>query len=80
MGVSIWHWAILFLLIGVPVFVAVLSATKPSQNQALVAWVRRVTATNNSWRCQMAAWRSTARLPSCWPFKCSKWLCSLQCY
>lgn len=34
MGVSIWHWAILFLLIGVPVFVAVLSATKPSQNPA----------------------------------------------
>ncbi|RWC39371.1 MAG: DUF2569 family protein [Mesorhizobium sp.] len=34
MGVSIWHWAILFLLISVPVFVAVLSATKPSQNPA----------------------------------------------
>ncbi|RWO94767.1 MAG: DUF2569 family protein [Mesorhizobium sp.] len=34
MGFSFWHWAILFLLIGVPVFVAVQSATKPSQNPA----------------------------------------------
>lgn len=32
MQFSIWHWAILLLLIGVPVFFAVRSATKPSQN------------------------------------------------
>ncbi|WP_352779644.1 DUF2569 family protein [Mesorhizobium sp. M0571] len=32
MGFSVWHWVILILLIGVPVFVAVRSATKPSQN------------------------------------------------
>ena len=31
---SIWHWAILLLLIGVPVFFAVRSAAKPSQNPA----------------------------------------------
>ncbi|RWD98376.1 DUF2569 family protein [Mesorhizobium sp.] len=29
---SIWHWAIVLLIIGVPVFFAVRSATKPSQN------------------------------------------------
>ncbi|MBZ9746991.1 DUF2569 family protein [Mesorhizobium sp. CO1-1-7] len=29
---SIWHWAIVLLLIGVPVFFAVRSAAKPSQN------------------------------------------------
>ncbi|MER8374260.1 DUF2569 family protein [Mesorhizobium sp. M1406] len=29
---SIWHWAIVLLLIGAPVFFAVRSATKPSQN------------------------------------------------
>jgi hypothetical protein len=34
MQFSIWHWAILLLLIGVPVFFAVRSATKPSQNPA----------------------------------------------
>jgi hypothetical protein len=34
MGFSFWHWAILFLLIGVPVFFAVRSAIKPSQNPA----------------------------------------------
>jgi hypothetical protein len=31
MQFSIWHWAILLLLIGVPVYFAVRSATKPSQ-------------------------------------------------
>ncbi|MFC3322979.1 DUF2569 family protein [Mesorhizobium cantuariense] len=36
---SIWHWAILLLLIGVPVFFAVRSAAKPSQNpEALVGF------------------------------------------
>jgi hypothetical protein len=30
MGFSVWHWAILLLLIGVPVFLAVRSATKSS--------------------------------------------------
>ncbi|MER8867063.1 DUF2569 domain-containing protein [Mesorhizobium sp. M0751] len=34
MQISIWHWAILLLLIGVPVFFAVRSATKPSGNPA----------------------------------------------
>lgn len=34
MGFSFWHWAILFLLIGVPVFFAVRSAIKPSPNPA----------------------------------------------
>ncbi|MER8825720.1 DUF2569 domain-containing protein [Mesorhizobium sp. M0938] len=34
MGFSFWHWAILLLLIGVPVFFAVRSAIKPSQNPA----------------------------------------------
>jgi hypothetical protein len=34
MQFSIWHWAILLLLIGVPVFFAVRSAIKPSQNLA----------------------------------------------
>ncbi|WP_245438025.1 hypothetical protein [Mesorhizobium sp. WSM4312] len=34
MQFSIWHWAILLLLIGVPVFFAVRSAIKPSQNPA----------------------------------------------
>lgn len=34
MGFSVWHWAILLLLIGVPVFFAVRSAIKPSQNPA----------------------------------------------
>jgi hypothetical protein len=34
MGFSFWHWAILFLLIGVPVFFAVRSAIKPSHNPA----------------------------------------------
>ncbi|PBC01933.1 DUF2569 family protein [Mesorhizobium sp. WSM3860] len=29
---SIWHWAIVLLIIGVPVFFAVRSAIKPSQN------------------------------------------------
>lgn len=29
---SIWHWAIVLLLIGVPVFFALRSASKPSQN------------------------------------------------
>jgi hypothetical protein len=31
-SLSIWHWAIVLLLIGVPVFFAVRSATKPSQH------------------------------------------------
>jgi len=31
---SIWHWVIVLLLIGVPVFFAVRSAAKPSQNSA----------------------------------------------
>ncbi|MBZ9794135.1 DUF2569 family protein [Mesorhizobium sp. ES1-4] len=36
---SIWHWAIVLLLIGVPVFFAVRSAAKPSQNpEALVGF------------------------------------------
>ncbi|CAN7572063.1 DUF2569 family protein [Mesorhizobium sp. LjRoot246] len=36
---SIWHWAIMLLLIGVPVFFAVRSAAKPSQNpEALVGF------------------------------------------
>ena len=30
----IWHWAILLLLIGVPVFFAVRSARKPSQDKS----------------------------------------------
>ncbi|UDL90932.1 DUF2569 family protein [Mesorhizobium sp. PAMC28654] len=34
MQFSIWHWVILLLLIGVPVFFAVRSASKPSQNPA----------------------------------------------
>lgn len=34
MQFSIWHWAILLLLIGVPVFFAVRSAIKPSQKPA----------------------------------------------
>ncbi|WP_192248151.1 DUF2569 family protein [Mesorhizobium silamurunense] len=34
MQISIWHWAIVLLLIGVPVFFAVRSAAKPSQNPA----------------------------------------------
>ncbi|UVK36819.1 DUF2569 domain-containing protein [Mesorhizobium sp. AR10] len=34
MHFSVWHWAILLLLIGVPVFFAVRSAIKPSQNPA----------------------------------------------
>lgn len=34
MQFSIWHWAILLLLIGVPVFFAVRSAYKPVQNSA----------------------------------------------
>ena len=32
MQVSIWHWAIVLLLIGVPAFFAVRSSNKPSQN------------------------------------------------
>ncbi|TIU29904.1 MAG: DUF2569 family protein [Mesorhizobium sp.] len=32
MQFSIWHWAIVLLLVGVPVFFAVRSAAKPSQN------------------------------------------------
>ncbi|UVK53062.1 DUF2569 family protein [Mesorhizobium sp. AR02] len=36
---SIWHWAILLLVIGVPVFFAVRSAAKPSQKpEALVGF------------------------------------------
>ncbi|TIU47290.1 MAG: DUF2569 family protein [Mesorhizobium sp.] len=36
---SIWHWVIVLLLIGVPVFFAVRSAAKPSQNpEALVGF------------------------------------------
>ncbi|WP_214472490.1 DUF2569 family protein [Mesorhizobium sp. dw_380] len=36
---SIWHWVIVLLLIGVPVFFAVRSAVKPSQNpEALVGF------------------------------------------
>ncbi len=36
---SIWHWAIVLLLIGVPVFFAVRSAAKPSQTpEALVGF------------------------------------------
>ncbi|PWJ87035.1 uncharacterized protein DUF2569 [Mesorhizobium loti] len=36
---SIWHWAIVLLLIGVPVFFAVRSAAKPSRNpEALVGF------------------------------------------
>ena len=36
---SIWHWAIVLLLIGVPVFFAVRSTVKPSQNpEALVGF------------------------------------------
>ncbi|RVA64817.1 hypothetical protein EN916_35110, partial [Mesorhizobium sp. M7A.F.Ca.CA.001.11.2.1] len=36
---SIWHWAIMLLSIGVPVFFAVRSAAKPSQNpEALVGF------------------------------------------
>ncbi|RWA76748.1 DUF2569 family protein [Mesorhizobium sp.] len=34
MQFPIWHWVILLLLIGVPVFFAVRSAAKPSQNRA----------------------------------------------
>lgn len=34
MGFSIWHWAIVLLLIGVPVFVAIWSASKSSQAPA----------------------------------------------
>ncbi|TPK63855.1 DUF2569 family protein [Mesorhizobium sp. B2-4-15] len=34
MSFSVWHWAIVLLLIGVPVFFAVRSAAKPSQNPA----------------------------------------------
>ncbi|UVK45159.1 DUF2569 domain-containing protein [Mesorhizobium sp. AR07] len=34
MQVSIWHWAIVLLLIGVPVFFALRSAIKPTQNPA----------------------------------------------
>ena len=34
MQFSIWHWVIVLLLIGVPVFFAVRSAIKPSQNPA----------------------------------------------
>ncbi|MER9948727.1 DUF2569 family protein [Mesorhizobium sp. M0047] len=36
---SIWHWAIMLLLIGVPVFFAVRSATKPSQNPAALVGI-----------------------------------------
>jgi hypothetical protein len=36
---SIWHWAIVLLLIGVPVFFAVRSATKPSQNPAALVGI-----------------------------------------
>ncbi|TGR96207.1 hypothetical protein EN852_036910, partial [Mesorhizobium sp. M2E.F.Ca.ET.209.01.1.1] len=32
MQFSIWHWAIVLLLVGVPVFFAVRSAAGPSQN------------------------------------------------
>ncbi|QPC93284.1 DUF2569 family protein [Mesorhizobium sp. INR15] len=35
---SIWHWAILLLLFGVPVFFAVRSAAKPSTDSALVGF------------------------------------------
>ncbi|TPN48795.1 MULTISPECIES: DUF2569 family protein [unclassified Mesorhizobium] len=36
---SVWHWAIVLLLIGVPVFFAARSAAKPSQNpEALVGF------------------------------------------
>ncbi|MER9055068.1 DUF2569 family protein [Mesorhizobium sp. M0195] len=39
MRISIWHWAILLLLIGVPVFFAVRSAAKPLQDpSALVGF------------------------------------------
>ncbi|MFD1983281.1 DUF2569 family protein [Mesorhizobium newzealandense] len=34
MQFSIWHWVIVLLLIGVPVFFALRSARKPSQNSA----------------------------------------------
>jgi len=34
MQFSIWHWAIVLLLVGVPVFFAVRSASKSSQNPA----------------------------------------------
>ncbi|MBZ9962956.1 hypothetical protein [Mesorhizobium sp. BR1-1-2] len=37
MQFSIWHWAIVLLLIGVPVFFAVRSASKPSQNPEQLA-------------------------------------------
>ncbi|KQU94894.1 hypothetical protein ASD99_13865 [Mesorhizobium sp. Root695] len=37
MQFSIWHWAIVLLLIGVPVFFALRSARKPSQNSADLA-------------------------------------------
>jgi hypothetical protein len=36
---SIWHWAIVLLLIGVPVFFAVRSATKPSQDPAALVGI-----------------------------------------
>jgi len=40
MGVfSIWHWVIVLLLIGVPVFLAVRSAVKPSQNPAALVGI-----------------------------------------
>lgn len=35
---SIWHWVIVLLLIGVPVFFAVRSASKPTQGQGLVGF------------------------------------------
>lgn len=34
MQFSFWHWAIVLLLVGVPVFIALRSARKPSQNSA----------------------------------------------
>ena len=34
MQFSVWHWAIVLLLIGIPVFFALRSAIKPSQNPA----------------------------------------------
>jgi hypothetical protein len=35
---SIWHWVIVLLLVGVPVFFAVRSASKPTQGQGLVGF------------------------------------------
>ncbi|RRI00872.1 DUF2569 family protein [Mesorhizobium tamadayense] len=55
MQISIWHWAIVLLIVGVPVFFAVRSAAKPSQNPAdLVGF--------GDWLLLLAIWQTLSRL------------------